>query len=366
MDLSLWQTAQTLRGDIPSHQVFEAATAADLAARFKAGKLPPTAQDAVTAFMKRYGQRGLGEIDIGRPRWQENPEHIMGVLQSYLQIDDPDLAPDAVFARGAEIAYAAAKKLEAAVRGLPGGWVKTRLVRFAVRRYRALAGLREAPKFFAIRMMGVIREELLASGEQMVSAGLLEQADDLFFMHVAELEDLAAQLKGWKTGNLPPACLTTYRSAVVARRALRAREMRRVQIPRVLLSDGAAYYEGVRAAEDKEGQIVGDPVSPGLVEGIVRVVFDPQEAQLEPGEILVCPGTDPAWTPLFLAAGGLVMETGGMMTHGSVVAREYGIPAVVGVHQATRQLQNGQRIRLDGSTGKIEILQAAAQADSPI
>jgi pyruvate,water dikinase len=236
------------------------------------------------------------------------------------------------------------------------GRIKAHLVRFAVRRYRALAGLREAPKFFAIRMMGIMRQGLLASGEQMVAAGLFEQADDLFFLHVAELKDLANQLANWKVGDNPPASLVALRLTIKERRALREREMRRAQIPRVLLSDGTAYYEGLGAVEAKEGQFFGDPVSPGVVEGAVRVVFNPLDAKLQPGEILVCPGTDPAWTPLFLTASGLVMETGGMMTHGSVVAREYGIPAVVGVHQATSRLHTGDRIRVDGRSGLIEVM----------
>ena len=120
------------------------------------------------------------------------------------------------------------------------------------------------------------------------------------------------------------------------------------------MSDGHAFYEGTAVAGD--GDLSGTPVSPGSVEGIVHIVLNPHETQLAPGEILVCPGTDPAWTPLFLAAGGLITEVGGLMTHGSVVAREYGIPAVVGVHQATTRLQTGQRIRLDGSSGQIEIM----------
>ena len=356
MDLSLWQTAQILQADALSAKLFESTAAADLADQYQAGKLSPVAQAAITKFLGQYGMRGLGEIDIGRPRWVENPEHIIGVLQSYLQIEDPMMAPDAVFARGAQAAQIAAHKLEIAVRQLPRGRIKAHLVRFAVRRYRALAGLREAPKFFAIRMMGIMRQGLLASGEQMVAAGFFEQADDLFFLHVAELKDLADQFANWKAGDIPPASLVALRLTIKERRALREHEMRRAQIPRVLLSDGTAYYKGLGAIEEKEGQFFGDPVSPGVVEGIVRVVFNPLDTQLQPGEILVCPGTDPAWTPLFLAAGGLVMETGGMMTHGSVVAREYGIPAVVGVPQATSRLHTGDRIRVDGRSGVIEVI----------
>jgi pyruvate,water dikinase len=116
------------------------------------------------------------------------------------------------------------------------------------------------------------------------------------------------------------------------------------------------FFEGIGSVTDTGDTITGSAVSPGVVEGMVRVVFDPHQAQLLPGEILVCPGTDPAWTPLFLAAGGLVTEVGGMMTHGSVVAREYGIPAVVGVTQATQRLKTGQRIRLDGTQGKILLI----------
>jgi pyruvate,water dikinase len=132
-------------------------------------------------------------------------------------------------------------------------------------------------------------------------------------------------------------------------------------VPRIMLSDGTAFYEGVAAEEgspgnDGTGRLPGSPVSPGVAEGLVRVVLDPRSAELEPGEILVCVGTDPAWTPLFLAAGGLVMEVGGMMTHGSVVAREYGIPAVVGVSGATTRLATGQRVRVDGNTGMVTVL----------
>ncbi len=347
MDLKLWETAQTLRNDPPSAEIFEGLPASELAASYLKGELPPVAQDAVAAFMDAYGTRGLGEIDLGRTRWREEPEHIMGVLQSYLQIDDPALAPDAVFERGARAAEEAARLLENEVKKLRFGRLKARLVRFGVKRYRALAGLREAPKFFAIRILGLIREGFLQSGQNFVDAGRLAQGDDLFFLNIWELDALdAGDDEQWPM----------IREKITERRLLRAREMKRKQIPRVLLSDGTAFYEGVAAPIGDSDAIVGDPVSPGVVEGMVRVVLSPLGAQFQAGEILVCPGTDPAWTPLFLTAGGLVMEVGGMMTHGSVVAREYGIPAVVGVHQATTRLQTGDRIRVNGSSGVIEIL----------
>ncbi len=275
----------------------------------------------------------------------------MQVLQSYLAIDDPVNAPDAVFARGVTQAEAAAQELVTAVRELPGGPVKARLARWAIGRYRALGGLREAPKFFAIRYMGVVRQGLLESGQRLAELGLLQAADDLFYLTVPELQQIANQ-RDVSAG---------LRERVAERRADHARELRRKQLPRVLLSDGTAYYEGLRAESGNQGgdTLVGDPVSPGVVEGIVHVVFSPNGTQLAPGEILVCPGTDPAWTPLFLAAGGLVMEVGGMMTHGSVVAREYGIPAVVGVHEATRRLQSGQRVRVDGMKGVVTLLDSS-------
>jgi pyruvate,water dikinase len=138
------------------------------------------------------------------------------------------------------------------------------------------------------------------------------------------------------------------------------REAKRTQVPRVLVGDGRAFYEGLGDLSGERGVISGSPVSPGTVEGFVRVVLDPAHSGLRHGEILVCRGTDPAWTPLFLSAAGLVTEVGGMMTHGSVVAREYGIPAVVGVHEATTRLVTGQRVRVDGTAGTIVVLDDAA------
>ena len=343
MDLALWETAAAIRADADAAGVFRSSDGPALARRYLSGTLPPAAQRAVAAFMERYGMHGVGEIDLGQPRWREEPASVMQTLSSYLQID-PAFAPDVRFARGEGAARDAVERLAGQARRGPGGWLKERIVRAAARRIRLLMGARESPKFFAIRVMSVARRALLDVGREFVAAGALDRPDDLVFLRLAELAALSRDEPG------------DWRALVAGRRAVYERELRRGQAPRVLVSDGRAFYEGVGAETDTGDVITGSPVSPGVVEGIVHVVLDPGGAQLAPGEILVCPGTDPAWTPLFMAAGGLVTEVGGLMTHGSVVAREYGIPAVVGVDRATTRLKDGQRVRVDGTGGRIMIL----------
>ena len=351
MDLVLWQTAKQIRADAESAEVFRVSDAATLARRYREGTLPSVAQNAIAGFMEKYGMRGVGEIDFGQPRWREDPTPLMHTLQSYLSIEEA-FAPDAVFRKGEEAAKKAIETLAAKARGQSGGRVKEKMVRAAARRIRLLMGARESPKFFIIRMMGIARKALLEAGEEFAEAGTIERADDLVFLKLGELEALARdESRDWK-------------SLIAGRRATYDREHRRRQVPRLLVSDGRAFYEGLGSETDTGDVITGSPVSPGVAEGVVHVILDPRGAQLAPGEILVCPGTDPAWTPLFMAAGGLITEVGGMMTHGSVVAREYGIPAVVGVHQATTRLKDGQRIRIDGTAGKIVILDSQEQQDS--
>ena len=348
MDLALWQTAKAIRADEPSAALFNHKQAAELVSLYRNGLLPLVAQSAVANFMERYGMRGIGEIDFGQPRWREEPVSVLVTLQSYLKIDF-ELAPDVLFAKGEVAARNAIENLSVQVRNQPVGWLKEKLVRAAARRIRLLMGARESPKFFAIRNMGIARKAMLEVGREFVEAGTIEQADDLVFLRMFELELLA-------NSGTDAALAVDWKPLIIERRAAYERELRRKQVPRVLVSDGRSYYEGLGAATDSGSIISGSPVSPGVVVGIVHVIIDPRSAQLAPGEILVCSGTDPAWTPLFMTAVGLITEVGGMMTHGSVVAREYGIPAVVGVHQATTRLKDGQRIRLDGTTGKIAII----------
>jgi len=345
MDLALWEMAKVLKKDAPSFQTLRELPASACAARYLADELPPKAMQAVRDFLARYGGRGFGEIDLGRRRWAQDPTHVFEMLTSFLQIEDESAAPDAAFARAALSAEEAVAQIAALVRRERLGWLKAALVRFFASRVRLLMGLRESPKFFAVRMMALIQCELLKSGQELVQMGELEQADDLFYLTFGELAAFAARQPG------------DWHRMVAERRSAYHREFQRRQIPRLLLSDGRAFYEGMTNSSSSVNVVMGSPVSPGMVESRVRVVLDPGRANLLPGEIMVCPGTDPSWTPLFLSAGGLVMETGGLMTHGAVVAREYGIPAVVGVDRATTRLRTGQRIRLNGSSGEITLLE---------
>ncbi|MBN1410410.1 MAG: hypothetical protein JW969_06165 [Spirochaetales bacterium] len=342
MDLFLWVTALKIKNDEAAYGIFAGSDPAVLAQQFLAGTLPETAQASLASFMERYGARGFCEIDIGRERWKENPLPVIQSLQSYLKIN-PELAPDKVFRNNRKHAQAAVTELLSAAGRHPGGVILKRFVKWAVKRATAFLGFRELPKFIAIRMMGVIRDGLLECGRLFVQAGTIERADDLFYLRTAELSALAKG--GFKD----------VRDVVRIRRDAFERERSRKQIPRVLLSDGRAFYEGMHlpSSTEEAGIILGSPVSPGVVEGLVRIVLDPHNTQLQPGEILICPGTDPSWTPLFLSASALVMEVGGMMTHGAVVAREYGIPAVVGVDGAVTRFRTGQRLRVNGSTGEI-------------
>jgi rifampicin phosphotransferase len=350
MGLELWAVTKAIRADAASWQVFQANSPAELGARYLAGDLPAETLRLVRHFLDRYGGRGLAEIDMGRARWAEDPAQVFEMLAGMAQIEDESQAPDAAFARGAASAEEAITAITAAVRASPHGWLKAHQAHFLAGRARQLMGLRESPKFFAVRMMGIIRRELLQTGRELAAAGDVEAADDLFYLTLSELKSFAAH----EPATAPA---SDWRDLIRQRRAVYQNELQRRQLPRLLLSDGRAFYGGMNAGSLAANTLVGSPVSPGVAQGRVRVVLDPRQANLQPGEIMVCPGTDPTWTPLFLTAAGLVMEVGGMMTHGAVVAREYGLPAVVGVDRATERLVTGQLIRVDGSTGTITILE---------
>jgi pyruvate,water dikinase len=336
MDLALWALAQRIRADPASARRLAERAPERLADDYRAGALPEPLQAGLADFLSRYGQRGVAEIDLGLPRWSEDPTHILGVLANYLQLTDPELAPDLQFRRAADAARAMAAELRR--RAGRRGWLRGTLVGFLLGRARGLSGLREAPKFVIVTVLARVRELLRPVGDELARAGRLTAADDIFFITLPEAR---VALAG-----------ADLRPVVAARRAEYARELGRRRVPRILLSDGS---EPEAEAPAEAGALRGTPASAGVATAPARVILDPTGARLAPGEILVAPSTDPGWTPLFLTAGGLVMEMGGAMSHGAVVAREYGIPAVVGVPDATERIATGQRVTVDGSAGTVAV-----------
>ncbi|MGY1637804.1 PEP/pyruvate-binding domain-containing protein [Geodermatophilus sp. SYSU D00742] len=346
MDLQLWRLATRVRADADAAAAVRGRSPAELAGRHRAGTLPPVLQDGLRAFLDRYGHRAVAEIDLGVPRWAEDPAHVLGVLGNYLRLDDPERAPDVVFERGAAEAEAMVSALteRARRRGRLRGWA----VGLALDRTRQLAGLRELPKSLIVLTLARARHELLGIGAHLAAAGRLADAADVAFL---DLGEVGAALDG-----------RDLRDVVAARRADHDREVLRRHVPRVLLSDGTEpeAVAGVPPAAD--GAVEGTPASAGTVTGPARVVLDPVGAHLAPGEVLVAPSTDPGWTPLFLTAGALVMEMGGANSHGAVVAREYGIPAVVGLPDATSRFTTGQQLTVDGTRGLVTAAEGQAPA----
>ncbi|MBX7443775.1 MULTISPECIES: PEP/pyruvate-binding domain-containing protein [unclassified Arthrobacter] len=343
MDLELWDLAVSLGRDPDSRKVFLELRPDQLAARYKAGTLPGLAQAGLRAFLAKYGHRAVAEIDLGMPRWAEEPDHLLGMISNYLRVGDPEQAPDRQFARAAD--HADARITELVERAAARSRLRGRLVAFCLRRARQLSGLRELPKFYIVLVLAEMHRQLLSVGEDLARTGSIAAAGDVFFL---DFEELRVALRG--------ADLT---EVVASRRRLYDVELRRRRIPRLLLSDGTDVEAAVMAAaaalpdSSTADRLTGTPASAGTATGNVRVVLDPVGAHVEPGEIVVAPSTDPGWTPLFMTAGALVMEMGGVISHGAVVAREYGIPAVVGVADATTRLCDGQTVTVDGAAGTI-------------
>jgi pyruvate,water dikinase len=345
MDLALWALSTDVRAEAASRDAVTSRSPAALANAYRAGELPPVLQAAMARFLERYGFRSVGEIDFGVARWSEDPTQLLGVIANYLQLTDDRLAPDAQFERAAREAEATMTELLARV-----GGPRRRVLRFFMGRARALMGSRELPKHTLIRLLFTpLREMLRPVGAELAAAGRIAVPEDVYFLSLAEARVAVAG--------------ADMRATVAANRATYERELRRRHIPRVLLSDGTDAEIALVATI--EGDLRGSPASPGVARGRARVIHSPRGARLEPGEILVAPSTDPGWTPLFLTAGGLVMEMGGMMSHGAVVAREYGIPAVVGVAGATERVATGDTITVDGSAGVVSVAAEGVQPAVP-
>ncbi len=246
------------------------------------------------------------------------------------------------FEQGRREAWAKEQDVLERLRALPDGERKAEEAKRMIDRIRTFIGYREYPKYHMISRYFVYKQALLEDAERLVQAHVLREKEDIFFLTFQELHDVA------RTNQVD--------EELICRRKDAFRSYEALTPPRVLTSDGEVVAGAYRRDDLPTGALVGLPVSAGTVEGRARVILDMAEADLEAGDILVTAYTDPSWTPAFVAIKGLVTEVGGLMTHGAVIAREYGLPAVVGVEHATRLIRDGQRIRVHGTDGYIEIL----------
>ncbi len=307
--------------------------------RFDGGR---EARTAILAYLDAYGMRCVGEIDITRPRWSEHPSALVPVLLADVDHFEPGEARRR-FERGQERAAAKERDILGRLRTLPDGVDKADETQRMIGRVRTFIGYREYPKFGIVRRLAIWKRALMAEADRLVAAGTLAARDDVGFLRLDELREAV------RTQHVDAALVERRKEEHTSNHALRT--------PRVLTSDGETLSGSYRRDDVPPGALVGLAVSAGTIEGRARVVVDMSAAELEPGDILVTTFTDPSWSPLFVAAAGLVTEVGGLVTHGAVIAREYGLPAVVGVDRATQLIRDGQKIRVHGTHGYVEILE---------
>jgi pyruvate,water dikinase len=287
-------------------------------------------------FLETFGHRSLYEVEMANPRWREQPDYLFEVLATYASL------PQARAPFDPEEQARRRQAAEHEVCRLLTPWRRP-WFRATLRRTQAFSRLRENSKSHLVQLIDLGRLMALRAAYFLRQDGLLEDAEAIFYL---QIEEVRAALRG----EVP---VETVRRLIAQRRLERQRNAAR-HLPDLFVGARPLYAE---ALPTQGTVLTGLPSSPGRVTGIARVLYSPQEgARLQPGEILVAPSTDPGWTPLFLLASGLVMETGGYLSHGAIVAREYGIPAVLNIPLATQRIPDGSAILLDGAQGVVHLL----------
>lgn len=299
------------------------------------------ARDAIQAFLDKYGIRCVGEIDITKPRWSEKPGTLVPMILGNIKNFEPG-AGKRKFERGRQEALKKERELLERIKSLPDGEQKAAETKRMIDLIRNFSGYREYPKYGIVSRYFVYKQALLKEAERLVQAGVLPEKEDIYLLSLEELREVV------RANRLD--------DSIIRQRKEAYQTYEKLTPPRVMTSDGEIITGAYKRENLPAGAIAGLPVSSGVAEGRARVILNLEAAGLEEGDILVTTFTDPSWTPLFVSIKGLVTEVGGLMTHGAVIAREYGLPAVVGVEQATRLIHDGQRIRVNGTDGYVEML----------
>ncbi|HVI44108.1 MAG TPA: phosphoenolpyruvate synthase [Chitinophaga sp.] len=306
--------------------------------RFEGGQ---EVRDAVYAYLNKYGMRCPGEIDITRTRWSEKPDTLVAFMLTNIRNFEPG-ASKRKFEQGKKEALNKEQELLERLAQLPDGEEKVKETKRMINLVRNLGGYREYPKYDMVNRYFIYKLALLKEAEKLLQAGVIVEAEDIYYLTFEELREVIS------TSQLD------YQ--IISKRKDDYRTYEKLKPPRVITSDGEVISGQYKRDNLPVGAIVGLPVSSGVIEGRARVILNMADADLAEGDILVTAFTDPSWTPLFVSIKGLITEVGGLMTHGAVIAREYGLPAVVGMENATRLIKDGQRIRLNGTDGYVEIL----------
>jgi pyruvate,water dikinase len=298
-------------------------------------------QDAISAWLKKYGMRCAGEIDITKARWSEKPTTLVPMILSNIKNFEPN-ASSRKFEQGRQEALLKEQEVFDRLKQLPDGEQRARETKQRISLIRNFMGYREYPKYNIVNRYFVYKQALLREAERLVQANVIQEKEDIYYLTFEELHEVV------RTNKLD------YQ--IIGARKAEHKLYERLTPPRVITSDGEIIAGEYKRENLPAEALVGLPVSSGVIEGRARVILNLEDADLEDGDILVTSFTDPSWTPLFVSIKGLVTEVGGLMTHGAVIAREYGLPAVVGVGNATKLIKDGQRIRVHGTEGYVEIL----------
>lgn len=306
--------------------------------KFDGGKVT---QDAIYAYLNKYGMRCVGEIDITKTRWSEKPVTLVPMILSNIKNFEPN-ASNRKFEQGRQEALTKEQELLDRLKQLPDGEQKAKETKRKIDLIRNFIGYREYPKYGMVNRYFVYKQALLKEAEQLLKSNVIYEKEDIYYLNFEELHEVV------RTNKLD------YQ--IISKRKGEYKLHEKLTPPRVITSDGEIIAGEYKRENLPAEAIVGLPVSSGVIEGRARVILNMEDADLEDGDILVTSFTDPSWTPLFVSIKGLVTEVGGLMTHGAVIAREYGLPAVVGVEKATKLIKDGQRIRVHGTEGYIQIL----------
>ncbi|HMC99255.1 MAG TPA: PEP-utilizing enzyme, partial [Ferruginibacter sp.] len=286
-------------------------------------------QNAIYAYLSKYGMRCAGEIDITKTRWSEKPTTIIPMILSNIENFKPN-AGNRKFEQGRQEALKKEQELLDRLNQLPDGEQKAEETKRMIDLIRNFMGYREYPKYGMVSRYFVYKQALLKEAEQLVQADVIHEKEDIYYLTFEELREVV------RTNELD------YQ--IISKRKDEYKFYEKLTPPRVITSDGEIIAGEYKRENLPAEALVGLAVSSGVIEGRARVILNMEDAAIEDGDIVVTSFTDPSWTPLFVSIKGLVTEVGGLMTHGAVIAREYGLPAVVNVENATKLINDGQRI----------------------